>query len=121
MKSITGSASFFSLFCEHNHRVGKAGWTDVFLKRMKCRLRGKDIFRKALKGNTQFGLKSFFPSISGILPLRERVPELCKRTCPARAQRTSSGWPAGWARGVAAPSTGVCAAAGLPRTHVKES
>lgn len=66
-----------------------------FSKQAKCRLAGKDTFRKELKGNPQFGLQSLFPSISGILPLRQRVPELCKRTHPASCRRAPALSPAG--------------------------
>lgn len=94
-----------------------------FLKHVKCCLRGKDTFGKELKGNPQFGLQSFFPSISGILPLRERVPELCKPTRPASCA-AHPGSVAGrrGLEGVWAPGLGGSAPRqGGPSTHVKES
>lgn len=61
-------------------------------KHVKCCQRGRNTFRQGLKGHPHFGLESFFPSVSGILSLWTRIPELCKRTrpasCPAHPARS---------------------------------
>lgn len=79
---------------------------------------GKDIFRKELKGNPQFGLESLFS-----VYLWNSAPFASQSGAnehgqPVPGAHRLGGRQAG-AEEVAAPGAGVCASPGPPRTHVK--
>lgn len=82
---------------------------------------GERRLRKELKENPQFGLQSLFPSISGILPLRELVRSCANQRFEPRARSARAQWLAGSGSTVSRPpglgqggGEGVCISPGQP-------